>query len=185
MPGLSASQTKINVALHAQSQYSRHGFVAGSEITTRGIAAALASRADVNTVRVFAPFSYDGLQDTRCVALLSHAAPCVPPCTPRTRCALRAAFCSWDLVVTEGWTGPLPAFIGAVRRGNPFATVLHMCVDTYPTPQHALQLDVDAYLTNSEFMHKHVLSMVAPTAVMQLAVDSHNIRRTAAKPEYT
>lgn len=73
MPGQSARNSKINVALHAQSNFSKHGFVAGSEITTAGIAAALRDMSSVGTVKTFAPFSYAGLFDERYVCAAAEA----------------------------------------------------------------------------------------------------------------
>jgi hypothetical protein len=66
MPGQSAKSSKLNVALHAQSKFELHGFVAGSEVTTAGIAAALQAAPNIGEVKVFAPFSYKGLLDERC-----------------------------------------------------------------------------------------------------------------------
>ena len=84
----------------------------------------------------------------------------------------------------EGWTLRVPAFISAIRKRNPLAIVLFVCLDSYPTPHRALRLDVDGYLTNSAFMQQHVLSKLAPTRLMQLAVDPVAIGRTAGKAEY-
>lgn len=79
MPGQAAKTSKLNVALHAQSNFAKHGFVAGSEITTAGIAAALLRQPTVGKVQVFAPFVYDGLYTERCVRdlLRVHAARAV------------------------------------------------------------------------------------------------------------
>lgn len=51
----------VSVALHAQSKYAMHGWVAGSEITTRGLADALIDKGA--TVALWAPFSYPGIDD--------------------------------------------------------------------------------------------------------------------------
>ena len=51
----------LNVALHAQSRYRDHGWVAGSEVTTAGMLAALRRHPDVVRAEVFAPFAYEGL----------------------------------------------------------------------------------------------------------------------------
>ncbi len=67
LPGQQGSAQLLNVALHAQSRYAMHGFVAGSEVTTAGMAAALKLSPEVANVQVFAPFAYDGLVETRCV----------------------------------------------------------------------------------------------------------------------
>ena len=110
----SAAARPLNIALHAQSNFAMHGFVAGSEITTAGLRRAFrrrnaaASRAaggdgDEGVVKVFAPFSYAGL--TTSVA-------------------------RWDLAIVEGWTGPVPRFIASVRRHSPGCVVLYWCLDT-------------------------------------------------------
>lgn len=87
-------------------------------------------------------------------------------------------------MIVEGWTGTVPSFIAAVRRRNPFAIVFFICLDTYPSPERMLRLDVDGYLTNSALLQREVLSLVAPTRVMQLAVDTARIRRTAGQERY-
>lgn len=87
-------------------------------------------------------------------------------------------------MLVEGWTGPVPTFINAIRRRNPFAIVLFICLDTFPTPHRAFRLDVDGYLTNSLWMSKEVLPAFAPTRVMQLAVDVNRIHRTAGQSQY-
>ena len=50
---------KLNVALHAQSQSKEQGFVAGSEVTTAGLAAALRILPEIGHIRIFAPFMYN------------------------------------------------------------------------------------------------------------------------------
>jgi hypothetical protein len=99
-------QGNLNVALHAQSNYAMHGFVAGSEITTNGLRRAFSKLSGIGETRIFAPYSYDGLHAHR-----------------------------WDLVVIEGWTGPVPFFIHALRRSNPAVVILYVCLDTYPNLQ--------------------------------------------------
>ena len=179
-------EVKLRVALHAQSRYVQHRWVAGSEITTRGLQKAFSTltkrgghtierhnspregglararlHADlvsssatrstssspitdaslnpgewestyhktraspttytVDSVRVFAPFVYDGLE---------HEV--------------------FDLVITEGYTGSISKFIHSVRQTNPDILVLHYLLDTYPSLDAILRLDVDGYLTNSQ-----------------------------------
>ena len=53
----------LKIALHAQSKSSLHGWVAGSEVTTRGLRRAFLKRADVSIVEIFAPFCYEGAQN--------------------------------------------------------------------------------------------------------------------------
>lgn len=153
MPG-SLAPVALNVALHAQSKYSQHGFVSGSEVTTNGIAAALRQVPDVAHVHVFAPFAYGELLRRR-----------------------------WDLVLVEGWYGMVPSFIHVLRRRNPKVVVLYMCLDTYPTPHAFAQLDVDGFLTNSRHMQR-LLARVAPTRHMQLAVDPAVMHRTQGNDSY-
>ena len=49
----------LDIALHAQSKSTSHGWVAGSEITTRGLRNALVLKG--HTVEIFAPFAYEKL----------------------------------------------------------------------------------------------------------------------------
>lgn len=79
--------------------------------------------------------------------------------------------CSWDIAIIEGWSAQLHAFIAAIRRRNPLSVVLYACFDSYPTPLLPFRLDVDAFLTNSVTMQRDVLPLMAPTRLMQLAVD--------------
>jgi hypothetical protein len=65
MPGQTAKTARLNVALHAQSKFVRHGFVAGSEITTSGMARALTKVEGIGKVAVFAPFAYEDLEKER------------------------------------------------------------------------------------------------------------------------
>ncbi|CAN0061897.1 unnamed protein product, partial [Pylaiella littoralis] len=111
---------RINVALHSQSAYARHGWVAGSEVTTDGLRRAFEALHCVRICQVFAPFSYDGHSDR-----------------------------TWDLVIVEGYTGSVPAFIHEVRAGNDEVVVLFYLLDTYPSLSVVGNLDVDAFLTNS------------------------------------
>ena len=239
---------KVNVALHAQSKYSFHGFVAGSEITTRGIAAAFKSASDIGVVRVFAPFDYAEVGDVRsgrchvegavtsqasccrgCVTIAPCSAPSVlslptmlhthtdicnsqhtytpftrahthshtllaPECTisgsagpsvcsPPSAVACCGVRVRWDLVIVEGWYGRVPHFIASIRLRNPFVVVVYVCLDTWPSPLRFLRVDADAFVTNSRVM-QGVLSSLAPTQFMHLAVDPAEMRRTAGKPEY-
>ena len=65
------------IGLHAQSKSSLHGWIAGSEVTTRGLQRALLQRADVAVVEVFAPFAYEFVASRL-----------------------------WDLLLVEGFSGP-------------------------------------------------------------------------------
>ena len=129
----------LNIALHAQSRYSQHRWVAGSEVTTAGLKKAFQKIPDVDNVVIFAPFVYEGIQSLH-----------------------------WDLVIIEGWTGPVPMFINEMRAINPDVVVIHYCLDTYPRLELTLQLDVDGFFTNSNFILS-MLSNIAPTAVVHLA----------------
>ena len=79
----------LNVALHAQSRYTEHGWVAGSEITTAGLLAALRAHPSVDHAQVFAPFSYAGLGAV-----------------------------AWDVLIIEGWAGPVPRVIQRLREAS-------------------------------------------------------------------
>ena len=131
----------LRVALHAQSKYELHGWVAGSEITTAALARALRARADVADVAVFAPFSYGGLFDR-----------------------------AWDVALVEGYIGDVPSFVRVVRAVSPRCVVLHWCLDTYPRLSVTLGLDVDGFVTNSARLAP-ALAAVAPVARADLAAE--------------
>ena len=139
--------SSINVALHAQSNFALHGFVAGSEVTTAGLRRALerldgaAGGVRVKKVQIFAPFSYAGLTDTH-----------------------------WDLAIVEGWTGPVPKFIAALRRANPALVVLYWCLDTQVVDEETLgRLDVNGFLTNSAVLEQKLRRRTAPDAPLRIA----------------
>jgi len=144
----------LRVALHAQSRYSDHGWVAGSEITTSGMLAALRRHPSVGRAEVFAPFAYRGLFE----------AP-------------------WDVLLVEGWTGPVPRVIAALRGASPGLVVLHWCLDTYPSLAAVTRLDVDGFLTNSRALVAN-LSAHAPTLFLPLAADVSVMAPVAARDEY-
>lgn len=116
----------LSIALHAQSMSRVHGWVAGSEVTTRGLRSALLQRADVAKVQIFAPFVYRGLTNE-----------------------------SWDLLLIEGYSGSAIQAARAVRRGNARAIVLHWCLDTYPNFAAVAAMPVDGFITNSRFLASH------------------------------
>jgi hypothetical protein len=182
----------LRVALHAQSRYSDHGWVAGSEITTAGMVAALRRHPAVGQAEVFAPFAYRGL--------LAPSAS-----DPQDQSGGGGGDQgAWDLLLIEGWTGPVPRVIAALRAANPRVVVLHWCLDTYPSlpvllkavdvprTRHVRQedqwqrlnttycvhymlqvitaLDVDGYLTNSRRL-VGVLGDHAPVLFLPLAAD--------------
>lgn len=141
--------SSLNIALHSQARYAEHGWVAGSEITTAGIKRALEQLKDTNHhVQVFAPFSYLGLHDV-----------------------------IWDLVIIEGYIGSVPTFVRRMRKLNPTVKILHYCLDTYPTLDHIMALDVDGYLTNSRVLLPK-LSKLAPTKYVPLAADPFTMSPT-------
>ncbi|KAJ8603596.1 hypothetical protein CTAYLR_004850, partial [Chrysophaeum taylorii] len=100
-----------------------HGWVAGSEITTLGLAKALRRRSDVQHVEIFAPFAYGGLAKRQ-----------------------------WDILLIEGYSGPATRVIREVRRANGLARVLHWCLDTYPALRAVAALPVDGFITNSRLL---------------------------------
>jgi hypothetical protein len=89
----------------------------------------------------------------------------------------------WDLVIIEGWYGRVAHFIATIRRRNPFAVVVFVCLDTFPSPLRYLKADVDAFVTNSATMQR-VLSTIAPTRFMHLAVDPVAFQRVEESPAY-
>ena len=141
----------LRIALHAQSRHSEHGWVAGSEITTAGIMRALRRIPQVDFVRVFATFSYAGLREDG----------------------------PWDLAIIEGHSGSVPAFIRQIRSINPSARIIHYCLDTYPSLDQIMRLDVDAYFTNSKVLLPE-LEKIAPSAYFPLAVDPEVMHPGAA-----
>jgi hypothetical protein len=96
----------------------------------------------VNKVSVFSPFNYDGLD------------------------------IEFDIVLIEGYTGTLPRFIHAVRAANPAVVVLHYLLDLYPHADQIMDLDVDAYLTNSKLIEARVESHGFRSLWVPLAVDT-------------
>ncbi|CAM9894381.1 unnamed protein product, partial [Scytosiphon promiscuus] len=154
-----SGKEKINVALHAQSNYAIHGWVAGSEVTTSGLRRAFETLGCVRTCEVFAPFSYSGLSSRK-----------------------------WNLVVIEGFTGSVPAFIHEVRAGNANAVVLFYCLDTYPSLSVVGNLDVDAFLTNSRLLlplMKKASGFIAPaSSLIHLAADPGVMLEVPFRPEY-
>ncbi|GMH49292.1 hypothetical protein TrRE_jg2650 [Triparma retinervis] len=132
----------LNISLHAQSKYTDNGWVAGSEVTTAGMKAIFGSHPSVNSVSVFSPFNYAGLG------------------------------ASFDLVITEGYTGTLPRFIHSIRASNPSAIVLHYLLDLYPHADLIMDLDVDGYLTNSASVESRVASHGFRSLFVPLAVDT-------------
>ena len=146
----------LHIALHAQSKSSLHGWVAGSEITTRGLARALSAHPRVAHVQVFAPFAYEGFE--------THPS-------------------RWDVLVFEGYIGTVGAVARAARRHSPHVVVLHWVLDTYPSLKQIAALDVDGFLTNSLALWPK-LDAVAPTAHVMLAADTDAMRPVAPRPEY-
>ncbi|CAN0303924.1 unnamed protein product, partial [Hapterophycus canaliculatus] len=122
-------------------------------------------------LKVFAPFSYNGLSSRK-----------------------------WNLVVIEGFTGSVPAFIHEVRAGNAEVVVLFYCLDTYPSLPVVGNLDVDAFLTNSRvllpFMKKashsiqysslraRCLQIASASSLIHLAVDPSVVLEVPFDPDY-
>ncbi|CBJ31667.1 conserved unknown protein [Ectocarpus siliculosus] len=145
----------VNVALHAQSNYAVHGWVAGSEITTSGLRRAFAALPCVRSCEIFAPFSYDGVSSRK-----------------------------WDLVIIEGYTGSVPAFIHEVRAGNDDVVVLFYCLDTYPSLSVVGNLDVDAFLTNSLALLPFLRQIAPASSLVHLAADPSVMQAAPFRPEY-
>jgi len=163
-PEREPERERLAVALHAQSRYVSHGWVAGSEITTAGMLAALRRHPRVGRAEVFAPFAYEGLAD----GLVDGGGG--------TGC--------WDVLLVEGWTGPVPQVIHTLRRACPDIAVVHWCLDTYPNLTTVQGLDVDAFTTNSQSLVSE-LSRTAPTLYLALAADPETMRpRRTPRAEY-
>jgi hypothetical protein len=158
----------LSIALHAQRLFSRHSVVAGSEVTCRGMRAALEALPSVGHVSLFGPFDYAGLASRR-----------------------------YDVVIIEGYVASVPAFIAAARALNPDVVVMYLVLDTYPTALAAMRIDADGFLTNSRVLvctrarrragdvsHHHrvvvaqaeSLSSLLPTQFMLLAADPQVMR---------
>ncbi|CAN0004889.1 unnamed protein product [Ectocarpus sp. 4 AP-2014] len=152
----------VNVALHAQSNYAVHGWVAGqsrtasrSEVTTSGLRRAFEALPCVRSCEVFAPFSFDGVSSRK-----------------------------WDLVIIEGYTGSVPAFIHEVRAGNDDVVVLFYCLDTYPSLSMVGNLDVDAFLTNSLALLPFLRQIAPASSLVHLAADPSVMQAVPIRPEY-
>ena len=76
----------------------------------------------------------------------------------------------WDLLLIEGWTGPLPAVIYSLRSRLPRLIVLHWVLDTYPDLATLTKLDVDGFMTNSR-VSMPTLGFV-PVLYLPLAADT-------------
>ena len=156
----------LRIALHAQSnsrldpgraRVSREQPIAGSEITTAGMARALRALPNVAEVVVFAPFAYVEHIDEGLGAWGGH----------------------WDIVIIEGYAATVPPFIRHLRwsgldmDGPPRQTfVAHWVLDTYPSlDSHIKRLDVDAFITNSRLLLPE-LQALAPSAYFPLATDA-------------
>jgi hypothetical protein len=105
---------------------------------------------------VFAPFAYDGLL------------------TSGVR---------WDVLLIEGWTGPVPKVISALRAASRRVVVLHWCLDTYPDLATVTALDVDGFITNSRSLVA-TLGRLAPTLFLPLAADPSVMVPVQKRVEY-
>ena len=118
-----AAKDGLAIALHAQSKSSLHGWVAGSEVTTRGLRRALLRRGDVAFVEILAPFAYEAA-------------------TSRL----------WDILLVEGFSGPVATLVRIVRRLHGNVVIIHWCLDTYPSLPTIAAIDADGFLTNSRLL---------------------------------
>lgn len=142
-PPSSATEARgLAIALHAQRSFARHGVVAGSEVTCRGMRAALEAMPSVGHVELFSPLDYEAGLSAR----------------------------AFDIVLVEGHVPSVPAFIAAARAMNPAVVVLYVVLDTYPTPLAVMRIDADGFLTNSGTLEAS-LEPLAPTQFMLLAAD--------------
>jgi hypothetical protein len=121
--------------------------------------AALRHNPSVARAEVFAPFAYQGLSSV-----------------------------DWDLLIIEGWTGPIDTVIHTLRSARrhrsptkPPLLVLHWCLDTFPDLETITALDVDGFLTNSRALLP-LLGKIAPTLYLPLAADLKTMAPTS-KPD--
>ena len=162
-----AAKDGLAIALHAQSKSSLHGWVAGSEVTTRGLRRALLRRGDVAIVEILAPFAYEA-----------------------------ATSRSWDILLVEGFSGPVATLVRIVRRLNGNVVIIHWCLDTYPSLPTIAAVDADGFLTNSRLLAARGFEVaggaldlqstwfpiadLAPRAFVALAVDPDEMRSNFA-----
>ncbi|GMH76674.1 hypothetical protein TrLO_g9464 [Triparma laevis f. longispina] len=126
-PPTTSPPPPLQIALHSQSQFSTHGWVSGSEITTLGLGTSLSKFKNVN-VTYLSTFNYGGLPEG-----------------------------GVDFLIVEGYIGTLPRLISHLRHKNPNLIVTHWCLDTFPTFPSILSLDVNFFLTNSEYLSDDIL----------------------------
>ena len=144
----------LRIALHAQVPPDGIKIV-GSVITTDGIKAALRRRHDVDLVKIFYPFHYQGFMES-----------------------------SWDLVLIEGWFPLLHEFIQISRSHAPEAVVIFFCLDpAYPGLPQTLTFDVDGFLTNSKSVAA-TLRTVLPTEHLLLAADPEVMKPQTLSPSH-
>ncbi|CAM9590104.1 unnamed protein product, partial [Ectocarpus sp. 12 AP-2014] len=106
-------------------------------------------------IQVFAPFSYDGVSSRK-----------------------------WDLVIIEGYTGSVPAFIHEVRAGNDNVVVLFYCLDTHPSLAAVGNLDVDAFLTNSLALLPFLRQIAPASSLVHLAADPSVMQAVPFRQDY-
>lgn len=109
----------LQIGLHSQTLFDFEGLVAGSEVTTNGLANAFLRHPDKHQVVRFSPNNYD---------LVSKVL--------------------LDLVIIEGWHPELPYFISLLRKFNPKVVVIFWNLSFYGF-NGVVKLDVDGYFTNS------------------------------------
>jgi hypothetical protein len=135
-------QYTYNIALHAQVAPAPDQVV-GSVITTDGLKAAFELRDEVDFVKVFYPFSYEGLYD--------HI---------------------WDVVIIEGWFPMIHDFIQLIRSHSSNPIVLFFCLDpSFPGMNETITYDVDGFLTNSHSIYNYLVDLQLPTQFLMLAAD--------------
>jgi hypothetical protein len=154
----------LNVAFHAQVSSKSSGFVVGSEVTCQGMQQAFLSRVkttcrgpSANTTslaiakhsHIFYPFEYNAELVTR-----------------------------WDLVIIEGWFMMVDSFIHEIRRLSPCAVIVYFCLDPdLPGLERLALLDVDAFITNSEFAASNLARLSGlPTENVLIAVDDRKFK---------
>ena len=185
-----AAGRPLRVALHAQSRYEVHGWVAGSEVTTAGLQRAMlaggsaSSSGSSGSSGSTGSFSSSGSTGSSGSTSASSSALHQAGAVAVGRVQVFAPFsygglaegCPWDLVVSEGWSHTLPEFYHRVRLCSPDVVIAHWCLDTYPKLERVEALEVDAFFTNSWAMMPRLASLVPAVHFLELAADPEVMR---------
>ena len=179
-----AAGRPLRVALHAQSRYEVHGWVAGSEVTTAGLQRAMLAGGSASSSGSSGSPGTSGSSGSSGSPSASSSALHQAGSVAVGRVQVFAPFsygglaegCPWDVVVSEGWSHTLPEFYHRVRLCSPDVVVAHWCLDTYPKLERVEALEVDAFFTNSWAMLPRLASLVPAVHFLELAADPEVMR---------